>query len=172
MDIFFKYLCLVFAFGCTIHNLEEAILLPAWAKKNISNLPFVPNATIYWILTTIISIFIWLAVWAALTFSDNQMLQSLLLAIALSMAINAIFPHLAISLIKKSYAPGTLSGVLLNMPIGVAIIFYRIGAGFVPNWPQIILFAFLYGVVAFGVLFLWHYKIGSTEKKGGVSTAQ
>ena len=163
MDELFKWLCVGFALSCTIHNLEEAIFLPEWARKHIPNLPFAPNNKIYSVLTSTISAFIWLVIWAALNI-ESSAIQNLLIAICLAMAINAIFPHLAISLIKKSYSPGTLSGVLSNLPIGAYLISHIIKMGHIPNWSQVTLFALLYAVVSFGALYFWHFRIGASKK--------
>jgi hypothetical protein len=38
------------------------------------------------------------------------------------MILNAIFPHGVASIALKKYAPGTLTGVFLIIPIGVAVL--------------------------------------------------
>jgi len=38
------------------------------------------------------------------------------------MIANVIFPHLIATLVLKKYAPGTITGILLNAPIGIYIL--------------------------------------------------
>lgn len=42
------------------------------------------------------------------------------------MVMNTIFPHLILCIILKRYAPGLLSGLLLNVPIGLYILISEI----------------------------------------------
>ncbi len=43
------------------------------------------------------------------------------------MVCNALFPHLLSTIILRRYAPGTLTGILLIVPMGVYILIRRIG---------------------------------------------
>jgi hypothetical protein len=45
------------------------------------------------------------------------------------MALNAIFPHLISTILLKRYAPGILTGLMLNVPIGAFIIYQGIASG-------------------------------------------
>lgn len=46
--------------------------------------------------------------------------QYIYLGFILMMCLNSIFPHLIATMVLKRYAPGTLTGLLLNLPIGMA----------------------------------------------------
>jgi len=39
------------------------------------------------------------------------------------MIVNAIFPHLLASIVLKKYAPGVITGILLNIPINSLVLF-------------------------------------------------
>ena len=39
------------------------------------------------------------------------------------MSMNSIFPHLVATIVLKKYAPGTFTGLFLNLPIGIYIVF-------------------------------------------------
>lgn len=39
---------------------------------------------------------------------------------------NVFFPHIISTILLKRYVPGTLTGILLNTPIGIYILFNRI----------------------------------------------
>ena len=38
------------------------------------------------------------------------------------MCLNSVFPHFVATLVLRKYAPGTLTGLLLNLPIGLTVI--------------------------------------------------
>ena len=71
---------------------------------------------------------------------SNEILKYIYLGFILMMCFNAIFPHLLATIILKKYAPGTLTGLFLNLPIGLFIIlsiygkeleFYKLILGFI-----------------------------------------
>jgi hypothetical protein len=78
---------------------------------------------------------------------------SVLSGFALAMAINAVLPHLVISLVKHSYMPGT--GMLFNLPLGVLLIHGQLSAHATSHaevWRDAVLYALLLAVGAFGSL--------------------
>lgn len=112
---------ILFGIGVTLHNLEEAVYWPRWARSNL-RLFFEPNRKIYWILTSLVSVVIWIPIMGVCVSPRGQPFQSVLSGFALAMAVNAVFPHLALSLAKHAYAPGTGTGMLFNLPLGVLLI--------------------------------------------------
>ncbi len=168
MDLY-NSLLISFAIGVTLHNLEEAIGLPAWAKKNAKFVPFTPKPMIYWVLTSLISVFVWILVFAALKMPDNGFIANFMIGIALAFAFNAFFPHFVLNFLRQGYSPGIGTAIALNLPLGVAITFYKIGAGFKPDWTLIFAIIVGFGFITFGALYMWHWLSGS--KKGDVATA-
>jgi hypothetical protein len=62
------------------------------------------------------------------------------------MAINAVLPHLVISLVKHSYMPGTGTGMLFNLPLGVLLIHGQLSAHATSHaevWRDAVLYALL-----------------------------
>ena len=83
------------------------------------------------------------------------MAASVLSGFALAMAINAVLPHLVISLVKHSYMPGTGTGMLFNLPLGVLLIHGQLSAHATSHaevWRDAVLYALLLAVGAFGSL--------------------
>lgn len=168
MDLY-NSLLICFAIAVTLHNLEEAIGLPNWSKANVKFLPFTPKPIIYWALTTLISAFVWVLVLAAFNLPDNRFVTNFVVSIALVFAVNAIVPHFILNFLRQGYSPGIGTAITLNLPLGVAITFYKIGAGFKPDWVLIFAIGAGFAFVTFGALFLAHWFSGS--KKGGETTA-
>ncbi len=117
---------ILFIIGFSLHNIEEALWLPKWSKsagkyhKEIS----VNQFRFAVIVITIIG---YLFTFQYFLFSEKYMLSKLLyLSFVAMMVLNVIFPHLLATIVMKKYAPGLITGVLLNMPIGLYLIIENI----------------------------------------------
>lgn len=104
----------------TLHNLEEAIWLPDWSKVAgpwhsavgafefrfaIVVVTLALYTIIYWFLTR------------STTWSRYLMGGTLVLIL-----FNVLVPHLLATLIMTRYAPGIVTGVLLNVPVTVYLL--------------------------------------------------
>ena len=114
---------LLFLLGFSLHNIEEALWLPQWSKhahkyhKEVSKNEF----RFAVIIVTAIG---YLLTFQDLIFAPSFALSKYIyLGFILMMVANVIFPHLIVTLVLKKYAPGTITGVLLNAPIGIYILF-------------------------------------------------
>ncbi len=69
----------------------------------------------------------------------HSLLAYLLFGYVFAMSANALFPHLAASLVMRRYMPGTATGVLLNLPLGCALLYRAVAQ----NWvsPSTLLWA-------------------------------
>lgn len=117
-----ELLVILFCLAITVHNLEEAIWLPAWSQqasrfqKPVTKGEFRFAVAVITGLAylTAIGYLIWpytIAKWLFTGFLG-------------SMIVNAIFPHLLATLIMKKYAPGLATGLLLNIPVNSFILFH------------------------------------------------
>jgi len=112
---------ILFVFAFVIHNIEEAVWLPRWskhAKKFHKSVDF--NEFIFAVLIiTILGVL--------LTFLnsiyDNKIMNSLYLGYVGMMVLNAIFPHLVATIALRRYAPGLITAIALNLPIGSYILY-------------------------------------------------
>ncbi len=112
---------ILFVFAFVIHNIEEAVWLPSWskhAKKFHKDVDF--NEFIFAVLIiTILGVL--------LTFLnsiyDNKIMNSLYLGYVGMMVLNAIFPHLVATIALRRYAPGLITAIALNVPIGSYILY-------------------------------------------------
>ncbi len=148
---------ILFGVGVTLHNLEEAAYWPRWARSHL-RLVFEPNRKIYWILTSLVSVVVWIPIVGVCVSPEASHFHSVLPGFALAMAVNAVFPHLTLSVAKHSYAPGTGTGVLFNLPIGVLLIRGQLAvtSSNVYVWRDAVLYALLLAVGTFGCLFGAH----------------
>jgi len=106
-----------FTLGALAHNAEEAALLPAWSQR---------AGPIYRPVSPVV--FRCAAVWLSLGFIVVTTVASfsapgspgayLMAGYVLAMALNAVMPHLAVTVITRRYMPGTATAMLLNLPLG------------------------------------------------------
>lgn len=158
MHSLYKLTAVLFGIGVTLHNLEEAVYLTDWARSNL-RLFFEPNRRIYWILTSSASVVIWIPIIGVCVSAESSPFQSVLSGFALAVAINAVFPHAALSLIRHSYSPGTATGMLFNLPLGVSLIRQQLSAASGAHahiWRNTVLYALLLAIGTFGCLFGAH----------------
>jgi hypothetical protein len=115
---------LLFALSFIIHNIEEAIWLPNWSKhakkyhKPVGFNEFIFAVLIITILGIVLTFlnFIW----------DNEIIKIIYFGYVGMMVLNAIFPHLIATIALKRYAPGLITSLLLNVPIGVYLLLNEI----------------------------------------------
>ena len=138
---------LLFLLGFSLHNIEEALWLPEWSKharkyhKEVSKNEF----TFAVIIVTAIG---YLLTFQYFIFASSYSLSKYIyLGFILMMVANVIFPHLIATLVLKKYAPGTITGMLLNAPIGIYILVRGI------NGTEELAFVIIAGVIL-AIIFL------------------
>ncbi|MCC5467340.1 HXXEE domain-containing protein [Pelosinus baikalensis] len=120
---------LLFLLSFTLHNIEEGIWLPRWSQYVGPYHPQVSNREFHFALLTITSVG-YLLTFMSLQFGQSiETIQCIYLGFIVMMCLNSVFPHLLATIVLKKYAPGTLTGLLLNLPIGTTIIMKNIEAG-------------------------------------------
>ena len=112
---------ILFVFAFIIHNIEEAIWLPSWSKhakkfhKAVDFNEFVFAVLIITILGVLLTFLN--------SIYDNKIMNSLYLGYVGMMVLNAIFPHLVATIALRRYAPGLITAIALNVPIGSYILY-------------------------------------------------
>ena len=112
---------LLFILGFSLHNTEEALWLPQWSKyAKKFHREVTPNEFRFAIVGYLIT-------FQYLVFSPESVMSTcIFFGFVLMMVINAIFPHLIATIILRKYAPGTITGLLLNVPIGLYLLLNNI----------------------------------------------
>ncbi|MQR94361.1 HXXEE domain-containing protein [Fictibacillus phosphorivorans] len=116
-------LLILFLFAITLHNLEEAIWLPSWSQQEIKFQKPVGKNEFYFALIIITS-FAYLTTFLYLYFPNSSIAKYVIVGLLGSMMFNAIIPHLLLTILHRSYAPGVVTGICLIIPIN-GLILYR-----------------------------------------------
>ena len=141
------------------------MFLVDWALSHLK-LWFEPNHKIYWTLTSLVSVAIWIPIVGVCVSKESSCFQNALSGFALAMAINAVLPHLMISLVKRSYSPGVGTGMLFNLPLGVLLIHEQLrerATSPVDVWRSAIIYALLLAAGAFGSLYGAHAILAASQ---------
>ena len=119
-----------------LHNLEEAIWLPEWAKRTgFWRIPVSPGAfrfaaaVLTALAVTVTSLSANPAgqtVWTYLTFGYM-----------VAMLANVFFPHVFLSISTRSYMPGTVTAVALTLPVLSFLVASALAERQVSGWSAI-----------------------------------
>lgn len=108
----------LFTGGALLHNLEESLWLPRWSAHATYWYRPVP-APVFRLAAGALSLIFVVVTLAATLSPPRGMAVYLMAGYALAMALNALFPHLLVTLVQRRIMPGTVTGVLLNLPLGL-----------------------------------------------------
>ena len=149
----------LFLLGFSLHNLEEAIWLPDWSENAGRFHKKVTRNEFYFavMVVTIIGYLLTFQYFILGASGIASISRFAYLGFILLMVVNVIFPHIAACAVLKRYAPGTLTGILLNAPIGMYILIHEL------RTKQDILYTFIAGIIVTVIVLLLinaGFKIG------------
>lgn len=124
MDLEPSTAALLLALAVTLHNIEEMVWLPGFPHPPALKLD-VPTPAFRFAATVIAAIF-----WAAaLALSAGWPVEAVIAGFALAMIVNALVPHLALTIALRRYHPGTATAWLAVVPAALAYLASIGGAG-------------------------------------------
>jgi hypothetical protein len=110
----FERLAWLFALAVTVHNLEEAIFLPAWSRR-AGRWHIQVGEPEFRFAVVVLTLFAYLFAW--LVEKGSEIGVYLLSGYALVMFLNVFAPHLFATIVLRRYAPGTATALFFNLPI-------------------------------------------------------
>lgn len=119
-----------FTLGVALHNLEEALYLPAWtAHAGRWHARVSPPQ--FWFAVSLLTLALLICAAAASLAGAASLPAYLFSGYVFAMLANVLFPHLLASLLMRRYMPGTLTALLFNLPLGGWFLFRAVIDGFV-----------------------------------------
>jgi hypothetical protein len=108
---------LLLALAVTAHDIEEMVWLPGFRHPPALRLDVPAGA--FRIAAVAIAVIFWAA---ALALVAGWPVGAVLAGFAAAMVVNALVPHLALTVALRRYHPGTATALLLVVPAAVALL--------------------------------------------------
>jgi len=143
----FVLLAWLFALVVTVHNIEEALLLPDWSKT-AGKWHRPVGVREFRFAVMVLTVGAYVAVGWALMCGKESAGAYVLSGYALAMLLNVLFPHVIASAVTRRYAPGTFTALLLNLPATILLL----RQGFQEGYIHIQRFVWLGPLVVLGIL--------------------
>ncbi|WP_348981214.1 HXXEE domain-containing protein [Bacillus sp. DNRA2] len=145
-----SYYVLFFCLAITLHNLEEALWLPKWSQlESPFQKPVSSNEFHFAVL--MITALAYFVSFLYLSFSKSKILKWAFIGFLGSMVLNAIFPHLIVTILMDTYAPGLATALFLNLPINTVIL-YKLHASNVITLKEITISSVIMGIILIGMI--------------------
>jgi hypothetical protein len=113
---------ILFMFCLTIHNIEEALWFTEWRIKYMQNSRNKPEKECFVFAVLGITIIGYLTAGLFILFPNNLYFEYIFIGFVGAMLINAIMPHLLLTIKHKNYCPGVLTGCFLIIPFHTIIL--------------------------------------------------
>ncbi|WP_176470146.1 HXXEE domain-containing protein [Terribacillus saccharophilus] len=107
---------LFFLIAFTLHNIEEALFLPAWSKTSRFQRTVEPK--VFYFAVSIVTLVACSIGALYLLGSEKLWITYLQTGLIGAMLINVIMPHAVAAITERRYAPGIVTGAVLLLPIG------------------------------------------------------
>lgn len=126
----FVLLAWLFVLVITLHNLEEALLLPAWSQT-AGKWHHPVGAREFRFAVIVLTVLAYVLAGLAAVHGKESVWAYLLAGYALAMLLNVLFPHVIATVVMRRYAPGTLTALLLNLPVTLLLLRQGLQEGYV-----------------------------------------
>ncbi|MGJ5818592.1 HXXEE domain-containing protein [Paludibaculum fermentans] len=114
-NVSFTNLRWLFPVVIILHNVEEAIWLPGWARR--SGFWCTPVSTgVFCFAVAVLTVLALAVTWLSARSGGQTLWTYLTFGYMVAMLANAVYPHVVISIAARSYMPGTATAVALNLP--------------------------------------------------------
>lgn len=142
----FTSLILIFPLAITLHNIEEALWLPQWSQFAKRYHKPVGRNEFYFALICV-TLIAYLSSFFFLLFNEVVILKYIYFGFVGAMILNAIFPHLIATIVLKRYAPGVITGIVMNVPCFSFLIIFAIKENLISIFEVIISTAVVGGTI-------------------------
>jgi Protein of unknown function with HXXEE motif len=112
----FRYLQLLFPILVALHNAEEATGMPRWARRSGPWFAGV-EPSVFRFAILVITIFAFVVTILSAVQGRMTMWGNLTFGFMAAMLLNSLFPHIAVSVARRTLMPGVITAAVLNLPV-------------------------------------------------------
>lgn len=146
----FQALEWLFPVVVALHNAEEALWLPAWSMRaGRWHRPVAPG--VFRFAAAVLALLAFVVTGLSISTGRETLWTYLVFGSMAVMLANVLIPHLAATVVTRSYMPGLATGVALNLPVLSLLMALAVRQGYVSGWKAA---ASCVGVAILLVLFL------------------
>lgn len=116
----------LFALAFTVHSIEEGLFLPAYTASESRLAGRVTPFALRFALVVLTAGLYAIAAFAA---AGSHLAINILAGFAAVMVVNAMVPHLTLTLVLRRYAPGTGTVICLVVPLSVLVVVSGLASG-------------------------------------------
>lgn len=113
----FQKLQWLFPVAVTLHNAEEAIWFPAWWLRHAEDIPTHPAPAIARFALAGLAAAAFVVTYLSQREGKESVWAYLTFGYIVAMLANVFIPHIPASLVFRSYTPGVVTAVLINLPV-------------------------------------------------------
>ena len=129
----YRNLMWLFPIVLTLHNAEEAIWLPGWSKRAVIwHSPVTPG--FFRFVVTVLTVLAFAVTWLSAESGKQTVWTYLAFGYMVAVLANVLIPHLALTVMLRSYMPGVATGVVLNLPVLSLLVVMALKEGYVSGW--------------------------------------
>jgi hypothetical protein len=118
----------LFTLAVLLHNLEEALYLPAWSERAGRWYRPVAASAFRFAAAMLSVLFVLLTVFASVS-RPGDVGAYLMAGYVLAMVLNVIMPHAFVTIVQRRYMHGTATALLLNLPLGLLYLHRALDTG-------------------------------------------
>jgi hypothetical protein len=129
----FRDLLWLFPIVETLHNAEETIWLPGWSKRAVLwHSPVTPGS--FRFAAAVLTILAFAVTWLSARSGKQTVWTYLAFGCMAATMANVLIPHIALTVALRSYMPGVVTAVALNLPVLSLLVVLAIREGYVSGW--------------------------------------
>ncbi len=113
----FQRLQWLFPVAVCLHNSEEAIWFPAWWLRHSAELPTHPAPGVARCALVVLTVAAFGVTYLSAHKGKESVWAYLMFGYIIAMLANVLIPHIPASLVFRSYTPGVVTAVLVNLPV-------------------------------------------------------
>jgi hypothetical protein len=129
----FQNLLWFFPIVVTLHNAEEAIWFPEWTKR-VRRWPVPVEPGVFRFAVAVLTILVFAVTLLSARSGKQTVWTYLVFGSMVATLVNALVPHIALTLVMRRYMPGVATAVALNLPVLTLLIVLAIREGYVSGF--------------------------------------
>ncbi len=154
----FEILIFILPIAFAIHNLEEIFGMEKWTNSIPAYIHAPVTTRQFAIAVALFSVVGFVIIFTKNHFPSEEFYMKIISGFAGMLFSNVFFPHIIATIFLKKYAPGVISGILINLPLS-SIILYSIFYHNLLTSKQILISVFIGGLSGIILAFIF-LKVG------------